>query len=239
MEIAQAGKTHAIDQGIAADRADRLDAVIHRARAGAEPQLFRRVLRDGGIEDDRARHHHRVVEDLLQLAAGVGHQRAGIILAARQRARDRDHADFRVAKPAKTPLRRGLETVEPVLIEDLVLHAHQDDLCRIHHRAATDRDDEVGAGLLRFASDLHHRFARGVLRNAVEGRGTSLAKRLPYPLDFVGLGVQRPACDQENAARVQPLGLLAQRLGRGLAIDDLIHRRELVAACGPHVLLRW
>src|SRR5437868_13814962 len=53
-QIAQAGKTDALDQGISTTRTDRLDAVIHGARAGTEPQLFRCVSCDGGIEDERS-----------------------------------------------------------------------------------------------------------------------------------------------------------------------------------------
>ena len=180
-----------------------------------------------------------MVEDLLQLAAGVGHQRAGIIFAARQRTRDRDHANLGVAKSAKAPLRRRLKSVEAILIEDLVLHAHQDHLRRIHHRAAADRDDEIGAGLLGFASCSHHDFPRRVLRDAIKRAGISVAERRPQLLDLVGLGVKCSARDQEDAAGVKALGLLAQRLGRRLAIDHLVHRGELVAAGGLHVSLRW
>ena len=124
-------------------------------------------------------------------------------------------------------------------MEDLVLHAHQDDLRCIHHRAAADRDDEIGAGLFGFASCSDHDFPRRVLRDAIKRAGISLAERRPQLLDLVGLGVKCSARDQEDAAGVKALGLLAQRLGRRLAIDHLLHWGELVAAGGLHVSLRW
>jgi hypothetical protein len=42
-------------------RADGFDTVIHHAYARAQPQLFRRVPHDRGIEDDAERHQHRLI----------------------------------------------------------------------------------------------------------------------------------------------------------------------------------
>jgi hypothetical protein len=172
--------------------------------------------------------------NLLQLAPGVGDQRAGIIFAARQRARDRDHPHFWIAERPEPPVRRGLKTVEAGLVKYLVLHAHQHDFGGIHHRAAADRDDQIGARVFRMLRRLHHHLARGVLRNPVEARRIAIAETLADFFNLIGLGVQRPADDQVDAPGVEAFGLLAQRLGRGLAVDDRFHRRILIDARGPH-----
>jgi len=116
VQITQSLLADGVDQHVRAAGANRLDAVIHRAGTRAQPELFRRIPGHGGIEDDAARHHHGVIEYLFQLAARIGDQRAGIILAARQRAGDRDHADLGSAELTEAPLRRCLEAVDAAKI---------------------------------------------------------------------------------------------------------------------------
>jgi hypothetical protein len=164
----------------------------------------------------------------------VGHQRSGIVFAARQRARDRNHANLRVAKRAEAPLGRRLKTVETILIKNLVLHAHQDDLGCIHHGAAADRNDEVGLCVFRLRCRLHHHLPRGVLRYAIERTCMPIAEVSAKLFDLIRLGVQRPARNQENPSCAETLGLLAKRLGRRLAVDDPFHRRVLVTSRGLH-----
>src|SRR5262249_53847046 len=110
-----------------------------------------------------------------------------------------------------------------VLLEDLVLHAHQHDLRRINHRAAADRDHQIGPGVAGLLRGLHHHLARRMLRDAVEGRGVAIAERFSDLLDLVGRGVQRPADNQGDALPAEPFALLAHRLSGLLAIDPGFH----------------
>ncbi len=142
-----------------------------------------------------------MAEYLFQLAAGIGDQRAGIVFAARQRAGNRDHPHLRRAERADAPLRRGLETVEAILLEDLVLHAHQHDLCGIDHRTTTDRYNQISFGVLGLPGHVDHHLAGGVLWDAVEGPGMTIAQRLADVLDLFGGGVEGTADNEIDALR--------------------------------------
>jgi len=63
------------------------------------------------------------------------------------------------------------------------------------------------ASLACFASP-HHYLARGVLRDAIEGGGIAIAKRLADLFDLIGFGVEGTAGDQIDAPGVEALGLI-------------------------------
>jgi hypothetical protein len=62
-----------------------------------------------------------------------------------------------------------------------------------------------------------------VLRNPIEGRCMFVAERTPDFLDLVGLGIQGPADDKEDAVCFEPLRLFVDGFGRGFAIDYAIN----------------
>ena len=90
-EQAQRLQRRAVGVGVAVDRAVGLDRMIDRADAGREPQPFRRVHGDGGIEDHRERDDAGMDVGLLQPQPRLGDAGACVEFAAAQRGR---HADL-------------------------------------------------------------------------------------------------------------------------------------------------
>ena len=193
--------------------------------------------RDFRVQDDRQRHHHRMTEYLLQLPARIRNQRSGVVLATRERARDRDHPHLRRAKwtgPRPLGRRNQFESIEARFVGDTVFKAHQDDLGRIDDRSASHSDDQIRLRLCDLRRGRNRRRTCRMLRDAVERTGISAAQRVANLLDLIGLRVQRSADDQEDALGITFLGLLAQRLARRLSEDHLIHRRILMKADFRH-----
>ena len=202
-------------------RADALDAMIDGADSGREPQPFRRVHAEPGIEDHRARHQQRMAQRFLDLGLLVGDAGRGGELAAGNRRR---HADL--AHRRRGELRRsaatGPDPVDVVGIADVVGEAKLHRLGAVGDRTAADRDDEIGirgAGLFAGGDD---RGARRMRRHRVEGAGAARAQRAADGFDHVGFAVERAADHQEGACGCRA-GSTARRAPRMPAVRTRPH----------------
>ena len=203
------------------ERGERLGRVIDGADAGRQPQPFRRVDGDRGIEHDGDRNRHALLIALLLLDRLVGRPRQRVELAARQRRRHADHPHVRRIEHRRdhraVGLDAGAEGVEALDCRDIVLEEDRDDLARVGDRAAADRDDQVGTRRARRIGRRQHVAARRVRLDAVVSRGMTVAERRLDPPDLVGLAIERHAGQDEHAPRVEALGLRRERRRRRLA----------------------
>lgn len=220
-------------------RADRLDTVVEGADAGREEQPFRRVHRDGGIEDGRARHRERMPQHLLHMSAEVGHARNRRELAAGNRGR---HADL--THGWRGHLRRNAlmhaDALDAVDVVDAVGETELHGLGAVSDRAPANGDDQVGARLSRRMSGCDHRLARRVCGHGIEQPGAARAERLHDFCDLVGLTVQRARDHQEGATRPQPIHLADDGFSCRMAEHDLLNRAvndtSLMHACPPGII---
>ena len=206
-------------------RADALDAMIDGADAGRQPQPFRRVRAEPGIEDHRARHQQRMAQRFLDLGLLVGDAGRGGELAAGNRRR---HADL--AHGRRGELRRsaatGPDPVDVFGIADIVGEAKLHRLGAVGDRTAADRDDEIGiggAGLFVAAMTAARGVCGGIASKVPTQRGPS-ARRMVSITSVSRLSV--PLTIRKARVRAEPVHLLDDRLGCRPSEHDLIHGAE-------------
>ena len=238
---------------LAVDRADVLDRVIDGADAGRQEQPFGRVDARLRIEDHGARHHQRMAVALLDVPRGVGAAGRRGELAGRQvssgsRSSAPRRVDFAGAAPCRRQRsRRGncraaTASVTPLPRQSATILAASvtEPPPRVTSRSARPRAPH---------SPLHHIDARGVRADFRADPGHAVAEGLAEPVDAVGRAGERAAGENKHRAGVEPIDLLRERLGKGLAEDDAFHLRKAIAPlnmrdphpprCARHPLPQW
>ena len=235
-EQAQRLQGGAVGVGVAVDRAKGLDRMIDGADAGREPQPFRRVHGDGGIEDHAERDEAGMDIGLLQPQPRLGDAGPGVEFAAAQRGRHADLPHARRAILRETPLARhlvdhGAEGFQPVRLANVVLQADCDRLAAVGRRPAADAQQQVAAGLACLVGAGDDRVARAVRRHVVMHAGVARSQRAGDPADRIGLLVERTPGQDEHPAGAQPIGRLGHGLGGWAAKHHAVHSSENDLAC--------
>ncbi len=217
-EQAQRLQRGAVGIGVAVDRAVGLDRMIDGADAGREPQPFRRVHGDGGIEDHREGDEAGMDVGLLQPQPRFGDAGPRVEFAAAQRRRHADLAHPRRAVLRETSFARdlvdhGAEGFEAVRLANVVLEADRDRLAAVGRRPAADTQQQVAAGIACLVGAGDHRVARAVRRHLVMQAGVARSERPGDPADRVGLAVERAPGEDEHPLGAQPI----RRLGHGIS----------------------
>ena len=205
--------------------------MIDRADAGREPQPFRRVHGDGGIEDHRERDDAGMDVGLLQPQPRLGDAGARVELAAAQRGRHADLPHPRRAVLREAPLARdlvdhGAEGLEPIRLANVVLEADGDRLAAVGRRPAADTDQQVAAGVAGLVGAGDHRVARAVRGHLVMHAGVARPKRRGDLPDRIGLAVERAPGEDEHPPGAEPIGRLGHGIGGRAAEHHAFHSRE-------------
>ena len=205
--------------------------MIDRADAGREPQPFRRVHGDGGIEDHHERDDAGMDIGLLQPQPWLGDAGTRIELAAAQRRRHADLAHPGRAILREVPLARGLvdhgtEGFQSVRLANVVFQANGDGLAAVGRRPAADTDQQVAAGIARLVGAGDHGVARAVRRHVVMHAGVARSECSGDLPDRIGIAVECLAGEDEHPFGAQPLGCLGDSLGGRAAEHHPVHSRE-------------
>ena len=212
--------------------------MVDRADAGRQEQPFRRMDRRFLVEDDGARRHQRMAEAFLDVPSDIRATGVGRELACGQGRRDRNHARSRRVDcgTSRRAVSRNDRSVRVELLRcgDAVPEAQSDHLRRVGDRPATQRHQQIGAGLARRIRRRDDIGARSMRADPGAEPGKAIAKHLPQSLDEVGLTRQSAARENEDRARIEAIDLLRQRFGIGFAEDDASHRRKAVNSAQHH-----
>ena len=215
--------------------------MVDGADAARQPQPFRRVHGNGGIEDHHERNDAGMDIGLLQPQPWLGDAGTRIELAAAQRGRHADLAHPRCAILREVPFARGLvdhgtEGFQPVRLANVVFQADGDGLAAVGRRPAADTDQQVAAGIARLVGAGDHGVARAVRRHVVMHAGVARSERSGDLPDRIGLAVERLAGEDEHPLGAQPLGRLGDSLGGRAAEHHAVHSREDDLACAHGIV---
>ena len=229
-EQAQAVQGLAIPVVVGIQRAQGFEAMVERTHARGQPDPFRGVQGDGGVEDDGARRHGRVHVGLLDVNDLVRGARKRVELAAGKRGGDDDHRDIRTFEDRRrhgavrvhhdVVRLHGLRAVQPVL------EADGGNLGAVRDRTAAERSEHVRCDCPGGAGGRNDVLARHMGADAVVDANELAAQSALDFLHFVRLVPQRVAADEKDALGAQTLGLGSKGFGAGPAAVHELKRAQ-------------
>ena len=168
-------------------------------------------------------------EAFLDVPHRVGASGKGGELAGRERRRNGDKARAR-RRGRGSPCAAVGRDRRPIGIEagrlgDRIAEAEPDHLGRVGDRATADRHDQIRARVARGVRGRDHVGARRVRADLARHPGAAIAQHRANALDHVGVARERAARQHIDRARLEPIDLAAEHVGKGLPVDHPIHLR--------------
>ena len=204
--------------------------MIDGANARRQPQPFRRVRAEPGIENCRARHQQRMAQRFLDLGPFIGDAGRGREFAAGDRGRRADLADGGRFSCGEAPRPALIRSMSSGLRISLARHSCTALAPSVMEPPPTVTMRSASAARACSAGGDHRR-ARRVRRHRIECADAARPHCAADVLDHVGFAVERAADHQERAFRAQPVHLLDDRLGCRSSEHDLVHGAEYDTPC--------